>query len=55
MRALLSGRSRIEVSAEEAHEVLAWARTLDGWDDGGIRAPLVAYPAAGAEGGAATP
>ena len=27
VRALLSGRSRIEVSAEEAHAVLAWART----------------------------
>ena len=44
VRALLSGRSRIEVSAEEAHAVLAWARALDGWDDG-AGAPLAAYPA----------
>ena len=52
VRALLSGRSRVEVSAEEASEVLAWASSLDGWDDSGIT-PLAAYPAAGAEGGAA--
>ena len=45
-RAVLSGRSRVEVSAEEAHAVLAWARSIDGWDEG-ERAPLVAIPPPG--------
>jgi hypothetical protein len=32
IRSILAGRSRVEVTAEEAREALAWARTLDGWD-----------------------
>ena len=42
-RAVLSGRSRVELSAGEAHDVLAWARSIDGWDDGGIT-PLAIHP-----------
>lgn len=30
MRALLEGRDRVEVSANEATEILAWAEPLDG-------------------------
>ncbi len=44
VRAILTGRSRVEVSAEEAQAVLAWASALDGWDDHGT-APLSSYPA----------
>jgi len=44
VRAILSGRSRVEVSAEEAQAVLEWARALDGWDDDAT-APLSSYPA----------
>jgi hypothetical protein len=29
--ALLHGRTRIELSAEEADAALAWAATVDGW------------------------
>ena len=46
--AILAGRSRVEVSAEEAVDALAWARKLPGWDDDSV-APLSAYPAAPAE------
>jgi hypothetical protein len=43
IRALLSGRARVEVSADEAAHVLAWARALDGWaGDGGP--PLRVHP-----------
>ena len=42
--AILAGRSRVEVSAEEAVDALAWARELPGWDDD-ILAPVWAYPA----------
>jgi hypothetical protein len=30
IRALLDGRDRVEVSAKEASEILAWAKPLDG-------------------------
>ena len=43
--AMLAGRSRVEVSAEEALQALAWARALPGWDDDSLT-PLWAYPAA---------
>jgi hypothetical protein len=42
IRALLAGRARVEVSAAEAAHVLAWARGLDGWADGGP--PLRVHP-----------
>jgi hypothetical protein len=43
IRALLAGRARVEVSADEAARVLAWARDLDGWaGDGGP--PLRVHP-----------
>jgi hypothetical protein len=32
MRTILTGRRRVEVSADEAAAVLRWARGLDGWD-----------------------
>ena len=31
IRSILAGRSRVEVTADEAREALEWARTLDGW------------------------
>jgi hypothetical protein len=43
VRAILAGRSRVEISADEAWAVLAWARTLDGWEIGG-RTALHIYP-----------
>jgi hypothetical protein len=43
IRALLAGRSRVELSAEEAEHVIAWARGLDGWGGDGL-APLRIYP-----------
>lgn len=44
VRAILTGRSRVEVSAEEAEAVLVWASALDGWDESAT-APLSTYPA----------
>ena len=44
IRAILAGRSRVELTAAEAENVLAWARTLPGWDDDSL-APLRIYPA----------
>jgi hypothetical protein len=48
IRSILMGRSRVELSADEASEALAWARALDGWDG---EPPLQVYPLepAGAE------
>jgi hypothetical protein len=43
IRALLAGRARVEVSADEAAHVLAWARTLDGWAGDGAP-PLRVHP-----------
>jgi hypothetical protein len=42
MRAILAGRSRVEVSPEEAWDALSWARSVDGWD--GALAPIYLYP-----------
>jgi hypothetical protein len=43
MRAILAGRHRVEVSADEAAAVLRWARRLDGWDPDAL-APVWIYP-----------
>jgi len=43
IRSILEGRSRVEVSAADATAALAWARGVDGWDDGALR-PLWVYP-----------
>jgi hypothetical protein len=45
MRAILAGRTRVEVSADEAGAVLRWARGLDGWDPN-APAPVWIYPVA---------
>ena len=45
IRGILAGRSRVELTAHDAEHVLAWARTLPGWDDDGL-VPLRVYPAA---------
>jgi hypothetical protein len=42
--ALLAGRSRVEVSREEAAHALAWAEGVDGWTAADPK-PLVVYPA----------
>ena len=44
-RALLAGRTRIELSAREAREVFAWARSVPGWESD-VPA-LEAYPLSG--------
>ena len=44
VRAILGGRTRVEVSADEAREAIAWAAALDGWDADGFN-PLWVYPA----------
>ena len=43
LAALLKGRTRIEVSAEEAVAALAWAERQDGWADAHPK-PLVLHP-----------
>jgi hypothetical protein len=43
--ALLNGRRRVEVSAEEAEAALTWASTLDGWADLEPKPLLVYAPA----------
>jgi hypothetical protein len=43
VQAILAGCSRVEVSAHEANDLLAWARTLDGWDACPDE-PLFVYP-----------
>jgi hypothetical protein len=48
VRAIMAGRSRVELTSEEAWAVLAWARTLDGWDSDGYT-PLWIYPVSPAE------
>ena len=44
IRALLSGRSRVELTAEEAVLAIHWASRLSGWDDNGGPEPLFVYP-----------
>ena len=43
LAALLQGRTRIEVSAEEADACLAWAERLDGWAEANPK-PLLVHP-----------
>jgi hypothetical protein len=43
VRALLGGRTRVELSAEEAVGAIDWAAQLSGWDDHGEH-PLFVYP-----------
>lgn len=43
IRSILAGRSRVEVTADEASNALEWARSLDGWNDDAL-APLWVYP-----------
>jgi hypothetical protein len=43
IRAVLNGRWRVELTAEEAWAALAWARKVEGWDDDS-RPPLWIYP-----------
>ena len=45
-RALLAGRTRVELSAGEARDVFAWARSVPGWESDGGPA-LEAYPLSG--------
>jgi hypothetical protein len=39
---LMRGRSRVELSADEANETLSWAAGIDGWADAEPK-PLVVY------------
>jgi hypothetical protein len=43
VRAILGGRSRVEVGAAEAVAALAWSRAIPGWEADGL-APLWVYP-----------
>jgi hypothetical protein len=43
VRALLGGRTRVELTAEEAVLAIHWASRLSGWGDDGEH-PLVVYP-----------
>jgi hypothetical protein len=43
VRALLTGRTRVELSPEEAIRAIQWAAQLTGWDDDGEH-PLFIYP-----------
>lgn len=42
IKALLNGRTRIELTSEEADATLAWAASLSGWATADPK-PLVAY------------
>jgi hypothetical protein len=42
IRALLAGRTRIEVERAESERVLTWAAQLPGWNDDG-RPPIYVY------------
>jgi hypothetical protein len=48
IQAILAGRTRVEVSAEEATAALSFARTLPGWDPE-HPTPVWVYPAAPTE------
>ena len=41
--ALMRGRTRIELTRDEAGEAMAWAGQLDGWEDAQPK-PLHVYP-----------
>jgi hypothetical protein len=49
VRALLGGRTRVELSAEEAVLAVHWASRLSGWGDDGDH-PLIVYPPLAPEG-----
>ena len=42
--ALLAGRTRVELSHDEAVQALAWAASVDGWERSELR-PLMLCPA----------
>jgi hypothetical protein len=44
IRAVLNGRVRVELTAEEAVLAIHWASRLSGWDDNGGLKPLFVYP-----------
>ena len=45
IRALLAGRTRVELSRREAEQALRWASALAGWDQRAVK-PLFVYPEA---------
>jgi hypothetical protein len=49
IQAILAGRRRVEVSAEEATSALSWAKALPGWDRDSF-APLWIYPSTPTDG-----
>lgn len=49
VRALLAGRTRVELSAEEAERAIHWASRLSGWGEDGAH-PLVVHPPLAAQG-----
>lgn len=48
IQAILAGRARIEVTANEAIEALAWAQSIDGWKQDDLT-PVWVYPTSPAE------
>jgi hypothetical protein len=48
VRALLGGRTRVELSAEEAVRAIHWAAQLTGWDQD-ERRPVFVYPSLDAD------
>jgi hypothetical protein len=50
VQALLGGRTRVEISAEEAVLAIHWAAQLSGWDDHD-RPPIFLYPPLAADEG----
>ena len=45
IRAILAGRTRVEVTPAEATEAILWASALQGWGDSDGGAPLWVYVA----------
>lgn len=43
IRALIAGRTHVELSEQEARCALSWAARLDGWDDPAVK-PVYRYP-----------
>jgi hypothetical protein len=43
VQAILNGRTRVELTAEEAVLAIHWAGQVSGWDDDGEH-PLIVYP-----------
>jgi hypothetical protein len=50
VQALLGGRTRVEISADEAVVAIHWAAQLSGWDDYDLL-PIFVYPPLAADGG----